>query len=141
MIRPPGISGKLSEASSGPSVPSVTPNNQLEEPRKVLSVPSVIQQTTDDTDDTDSTFQTFPAIEQQISSPSDLSSEDSLPDHDNRDNLFEVVVGPILPRLTLRKHEEVFEYLAATYGRELAEVAQHLKPQLQTNPEGYLELV
>ena len=47
--------------------------------------------------------------------------------------LSEVVQGlrPILPRLKLRDPEEVVEYLAATYGRELAEkVLEHLKPRL-----------
>lgn len=85
---------------------AVTTSNRLEEPKKVLSVPSVIQQATNDTDDTDSTFQTFLALEKSLA---DLGNEE-LPS--------DVVVRHILPRLKLREDEEV-EYLGATYGREL----------------------
>ena len=61
------------------------------------------------------------------------------------DELLSEVVAVLrsnLPRLKLREHEEVVEYLEGTYGHELATcIVERLKPRFHTNPEGFLELI
>ena len=113
----------------------------------------------------DTTFETFPESSEKWgkSSPLDMekagqSGQDGLgqsvqPVKGSEDISNYMVTGEIiseaiqvlrekLPILRLCDFSEVVKYLQGRYGREVAEgIAERLKPRLQTNPEGYLELV